>query len=386
MSQNRKPYFDNLDALRFTAAFAVFLFHVGRDVQDFFTLKELYPNFKWLIKIADKGALGVNFFFVLSGFLITYLMIWETENRGSFSYKNFLVRRTFRIWPLYFLIVILGFYVFPAVIDGYDTKHLATNYWFFLANFDEIKYGASDPINFLTSPWSIAVEEQFYVVWGLLGFVLLRNGLSKLRYFKQLIFALLALSAIFRFQNFDNARLLYYHTFSVMPDLLIGCLLAIYWYENPAWFKSLKRVKPWQTISIYVLGAGIILTKNIVFPGIFVVFERYVIALFFAFIVIDQILHHRHFFYPKLHNLSLSLGRISYGIYMYHLVILYFLKQLWFSILENETNKYLLGFSAITYTVVGFILVIIISKLSFRILEKPMLQMKERFSHQSNPK
>lgn len=375
-----KPYFANLDVLRFVAAFAVVAFHLGRDLQNYFSEYAIFSGFRYITKITDKGALGVNFFFVLSGFLITYLMIWELNNRGSFSYKNFLMRRTLRIWPLYFLIVALGFLLFPMLIDTYETSHRGINYLFFLANFDEIKNGAFDSINFLTSPWSIAVEEQFYVVWGFLG--LLFFGLMKPNkvYLKYAVYVLLCVSLVFRWLYWQDARVLYYHTLSVMPDLLFGCLLAIYWEKNPGFFTSLKQVPFKKSILVYALGFLLILFKNIIFSGSLVILERYVIALFFCFIIADQIVNERKIPWTWFHKRAMYLGKISYGIYMFHLVVMYILHD--YILHDYDYKGYpkthlLLG--AMLYVFLAPAITIFISWLSYRFFEKPFLKLKGRF-------
>ena len=104
-------YFENLDGLRFFCFLSVFLFHSfeteNASIQNspaFYTLKEtLFGN----------GFLGVNFFFVLSGFLITYLLIKEKKANNKIQFINFWIRRILRIWPLYFACLFYGFVIFP---------------------------------------------------------------------------------------------------------------------------------------------------------------------------------------------------------------------------------------------------------------------------------
>ena len=169
-------HFENLDALRFLAALSVILFHFSRDIRGFFPGIENKAIYEPFDKLMQKGLLGVNFFFVLSGFLITYLILHEKQEKGYFSLGKFLLRRTLRIWPLYFIIVLIGFVLFPMLINGYYTEHNPWMYLGFLANFDEIIHGANDPINFLTAPWSVAVEEQFYLFWGIALYLLLNTS------------------------------------------------------------------------------------------------------------------------------------------------------------------------------------------------------------------
>lgn len=380
MTNREKPYFENLDALRFTAACSVFVFHLGRELLSFFTAHDVFSEFVWLTKITDKGALGVNFFFVLSGFLITYLMIWEYESKGVFSYKKFLLRRTLRIWPLYFLVMFIGFVFFPLLIQDYETNHKAVNYMIFCANFDEIWHGFSDSVNFLTSPWSIAVEEQFYVIWGLLGLMFLGMAKANLSFLKYAIYGLLIVSFAFRWQHLDDSRTLYYHTFSVMPDLLIGCLLAIFWYENPVLFNRMRNINTWKSMLIYTLGFLVILLKNIIFSGALIIFERYVLALFFAYVIVDQIIHRRSFPVASLHNMALRLGKISYGIYMFHLIIMYLFNVYWFKAVNfSSDQRGLILLLAMLYTVFSWGAVIVVSKLSYRYFESPFLKIKTRF-------
>lgn len=380
LSVKDKPYFDNLDVLRFVAAFAVVVFHLGRDLQNYFSEYAIFSGFEYISKITDKGALGVNFFFVLSGFLITYLMFWEVKTRNTFSYKNFLIRRTLRIWPLYFLIVLIGFVLFPMIFEAYETTHKGINYVLFLANFDEIKYGASDSINFLTSPWSIAVEEQFYVVWGLLG--LLFFGLMKPNkvYLKYAVYALLCVSLIFRWTHWDDARVLYYHTLSVMPDLLFGCLLAVYWDKNPIFFASLKQIPFKKIMLVYVLGFLMILFKNIFFSGSLVIVERYAIALFFCFIIVDQIVNERKISWTWFHKRSLYLGKISYGIYMYHLLVMFLLHDYLLRDFDYKGfSKIDLLLGAVLYVLAAPMITVLLSWLSYKFFEKPFLKLKGRF-------
>src|SRR4051812_22277340 len=107
----KKVYFENLDGLRFLCVLAVFFFHsfytefdyIKNQDSYFFIKKELFGN----------GNLGVNFFFVLSGFLITFLLIEEKKLNGQINLWKFWMRRILRIWPLFYFCVFFGFVIFP---------------------------------------------------------------------------------------------------------------------------------------------------------------------------------------------------------------------------------------------------------------------------------
>ena len=106
-------YFEHLDTLRFFAFFSVFVLHVT-----FFGT--YYNGEPWFVFIKDSlvqnGDLGVNFFFTLSGFLITNLLLQEREDTGKINILKFYARRFLRIWPLYFMLVFVGFIVLPAIL------------------------------------------------------------------------------------------------------------------------------------------------------------------------------------------------------------------------------------------------------------------------------
>ena len=139
-----------LDSLRFFAFLSIFIFHSTA--------------------FLPKGYLGVDFFFVLSSFLLTYLVFIELEQTSKFSKKNFFIRRSLRIFPLYFLVVIFSLVALPLIANITNTKiTLPENellYWLFLSN-----YESSDSIFALKFLWSIAVEEQFYLIFILFGFL-----------------------------------------------------------------------------------------------------------------------------------------------------------------------------------------------------------------------
>jgi peptidoglycan/LPS O-acetylase OafA/YrhL len=111
---NQKVFFPNLDGLRFFAFFFVFMYHCYYEVplqgKDSF----IYLGFH---KIWENGDLGVNFFFTLSGFLITYLLLSEEKQLGGFNISGFYWRRTLRIWPLYFTTVLFGFFIFQTTCN-----------------------------------------------------------------------------------------------------------------------------------------------------------------------------------------------------------------------------------------------------------------------------
>ena len=114
VSEQKMQYRPELDGLRFIAFFAVFLYHVGPVPVDK-PPSLLQPLCKAYNTLSAWGWAGVDLFFVLSGFLITSLLLIERQNMGEVSFKHFFIRRLLRIWPLYFLALLAGCAVLYAL-------------------------------------------------------------------------------------------------------------------------------------------------------------------------------------------------------------------------------------------------------------------------------
>lgn len=367
--ENLHPvYFQNLDACRFLAAFAVLLFHFSNEIKGLFPQLAENSAFKLSYLFLSKGSLGVNFFFVLSGFLITYLILHERKRKGKFHLGKFLIRRTLRIWPLYFLIIGIGFLLFPLIFDDYHTNHRVEYYLLFLANFDEIYNGASDSINFLTSPWSVAVEEQFYLFWGIILFALFRVKKFKPEY---LILLLYILSFVFRWYHASDERLIYYHTFSVCQDILTGSFIGVSLFNGRKWLNRAQEIPRAVVLIIYLIGIGLCVGKNKLFPGMLIVPERFILSLFFGFVIIDQIRGNHSFFKFGKIKLFNYLGKISYGIYMFHLVIM-------FVLIRYIPQDLSMGIYIPLFLLLSILLTFLVSALSYRFIESKFLSLKSK--------
>jgi len=159
-------FFPGLHGLRFFAALAVVIGHVELLKQYFG-----YPNGADQPAFYELGRIAVTFFFVLSGFLITVLLLVEKAKTTTISVSRFYVRRILRIWPLYYLTVFLAFAVVPRIhilhmrglsAGGGNTLPL------FLAFLPQVALSLHPPVPYAEPLWSIGVEEQFYLLWPLL--------------------------------------------------------------------------------------------------------------------------------------------------------------------------------------------------------------------------
>lgn len=322
-AQSQRDYFENINGLRFLGAVAILFFHCATLPGDIWTS---FSDGFWFQKVhfvISRGHLGIVMFFVLSGFLITHILLWEFKSNGKINTINFFIRRFLRVWPLYFLLVIFGFFIFPLLPHGVETVHKIWRFALFLPNLDEIIMGPYDSINFLSTTWSIGVEEQFYIVWGLvLTALTFRKRLNRKVFVGICIGAILS-ALLFRFFHLDDPRVLYYHTFSVMSDLAIGCLIAIWSYSGGAkrYFENLKR---WKIVLFYIAAIAMLLYEGHIFRGTLFVFERITPALIFAVVILEQVYSKQSFF--KLDRIPLFFfsGEITYSFYILHSIFIYY--------------------------------------------------------------
>lgn len=382
MLSNKKSYFENLDGLRFIAFLSVFIAHCF-----------LFSQYKIASPVGNKivghfflnGDLGVNFFFVLSGFLITYLLISEKEKSGTLAIKKFYMRRILRIWPVYFLVIGLGFFFIPFIFQYIPLRDLLFSvevplsklpwYLAFIVNFDVVLNG----INYLTivGLWSVSVEEQFYLIWPIL------NRFTSKYSLLGALCLLMILSYYYRLTYYFDATKIRYSSFSVVNDLAVGGIIAWLVIYSEKFLKFFRELKKYLILSIYSLfficiplrGFSHYFSEGV--DQILLSFEPFLFSLFFAFIILEQNFSLNSFY--KLSNFKQlnKLGKISYGLYCYHMIcilIIAFLFKITFG--EHIQNSLLLFILQFLLTLA---LTVLISKLSFRFLESRLLKLKEKF-------
>jgi peptidoglycan/LPS O-acetylase OafA/YrhL len=345
-------YLSGLNTLRFFAAFFVVISHANLALIKL----GVYPN--CTATFLNRGGDAVDFFFTLSGFLITYLLMAENKNTSTISIKQFYKRRIYRIWPLYFLIVLIGFillgYIYPAFYhQRYFTFSIPEGillYVFFLPN-----YAAKNFVVGILNPlWSIGVEEQFYLFWA----PLIKCFRKKL---KTLIVVFVIISLLYY-------GIIYYNLFHIsagFKDFLltqkfyamaIGSVFSyVLFYKFDKYQQSIFTTKPVQ-----LLIWGIILFHFIV---------GFSFSDFFWFKAILAVLY-------SLENKTLSyLGLISYGIYMYHMLVDYFLRLIVPEILFLHLPVAVI---VISYYVLLLTFTILIASFSFSYFEKYFLNIKNK--------
>src|SRR5688572_13303181 len=279
----KQLYFENLDGLRFLCFLSVFFVHCfNTEIPElksapllYFVKKDLFGN----------GILGVNFFFVLSGFLITFLLIEEKKLNGQIHLRKFWIRRILRIWPLFYFCVFFGFVIFPWLKQAFGQVPLSNgNIWAYLTftnNFDYLK--ALPDSSVLSVLWSVAIEEQFYLVWPIVLYVF---PLKKL----WIPFGLIIIASLVFRALHDTRIMLEHHTLSCIGDMTVGAIGA--WLINVSdQFKT--RIENLSRPSIAVVYLLFILIyffrDEVLFAnyGIRIV-ERLIIAVVIIFIILEQ--------------------------------------------------------------------------------------------------
>ena len=249
-------YFPELDGLRFVAFGLVFLFHQGVP----------WPELSGLVgasasrALRENGWVGVQLFFLLSGYLITTLLLREEAAFGRVDLRAFWVRRVLRIWPLYYLTVFLTFVLMPWVDGGLASsagrwgtwRHLP---WFlgFLGNWSMIAVGpvGSDAQSVL---WSVCVEEQFYLFVPL---IVARVGR---RFRVPVVLALIASAVATRAvlgRSGANQLSIQYNTFAQADTLLAGVLLALWLGPEPRGSR-LGRWLTWGQWGVFGLAVWVV--------------------------------------------------------------------------------------------------------------------------------
>lgn len=373
MEKKKKIYFENLDAIRFLCFLSVFLFHSFHTESELVKNSDIYHFIQ--TSLLSNGNLGVNFFFVLSGFLITYLLIEEKKLNGNINIRKFWIRRVLRIWPLFYCCVFFGFYIFPLLKTslGQEPNETANILYYltFLNNFDFINNGLPDSSS-LGVLWSIAIEEQFYVIWPIVLYIF------PIKRYWIVFVGILAISISSRAIN-SNYLFHEYHTLSCIGDMIIGALGAWLILENDLFKNKLIQL---NKSSIALIYAGFFVCyffrEELFFHSTLIrTLERPLIAIVILFIILEQSFSINSFFKFSKLRLITRLGRISYGLYSLHFIgILITINLFKFYDFTNELIQVLLF-----ETTTALIITIIISYFSYRFLEKPFLRIKDKFSY-----
>jgi peptidoglycan/LPS O-acetylase OafA/YrhL len=345
-----------LDGMRAVAVLMVLVAHVGNFI----------PSSN--IGTYLLGARGVTIFFVLSGYLITSLALNEESKRGRLSFQAFYIRRTFRIFPLYYLVLLL--YCFLVLVLGFvpDKREgliKALPYYFTYLQEIGLAVIGPDKVPFSQS-WSLGYEEKFYLVWPLIVFGFLKTRKSSRPYVASCLILFFAACGLAAAPNTAVGLLFpYYH-------ILVGCLLALLkprpgrvslTYPFLVVILLSQFVAPWLG-----LGVSAAMLNTIIYT--------LAVAGFFAGILTEESIVRQALAWRPL----VFTGKVSYGIYLIHVLCIHACLK----VSQNPLVVLLLSaatsiaFAAVLYRVVESPLIAVGRRLSAKIIERPQAAVGER--------
>ncbi|RAJ92129.1 peptidoglycan/LPS O-acetylase OafA/YrhL [Larkinella arboricola] len=351
-------YLPQLDALRAFAVTLVLIYH-------------WFPQ-DALINKTPNGAIGVTLFFVLSGFLITQILIQNRnqmlagQTTPSAIYRNFIVRRALRIFPVYYLFLTFVYFVLP---DKSDISNSPAYYYLYAYN---ILLHQTDNWADLLSPfWTLSVEEQFYLVWPFV--VLLTPRLQLRRVIIFTIFLGLATRIWWGLTSHSQGIL----TLTCLDSFGIGALWSYILVEQPEKIPTFRRQLRWATLLALVCFLFILTQPH---TSSLRLFQRIILSILSLYLVAQSTIGFGGITGRVLTNPALIyMGKISYGIYVYHMIVSTYLTGLILNKLSRFSPISLHNFWI--HLVSSFLLLIILASLSWFLIEKPITNLKRYFTY-----
>ena len=357
MSKAIHKQLPNLDSVRALAALIVVVSHIELQKQElgFANIRPIVKNF---------GSIGVTIFFVLSGFLITYLLFQEHSSKGKINVSSFYFRRILRIWPLYFIVLLFGVFVYPAHVD---TTGIFLSV-FFLPNIAfmlEKLPGLIDPI------WSLGVEEQFY---------LFHPHFFRMDRIKNIFNTLIGMFLFFYALKFCASKLHWETCSKIMYKARFDCMMLggifsiwiVNYQRDNKYFKTLLSPasifsKPVQA-GLYILYVGYLIAATVQSS----LYNDQFLSILTACAIGNLALNPNCII--NIENKFLSfVGRISFGLYLLHkFPVELMLRSSRAMGIENTTMLNVFVYST------SLTLALMLAWLSFNYYEKYFLKMKDK--------
>ncbi len=315
------------------------------------SIKLLMPLLAFLL----DGQLGVNVFFVISGFLITSLMIQEEEVENKISLKSFYIRRTLRIFPAYYFLLLVYF-----ILQVFNFIHIGASSWLTAITYTKYFNWHNE---WLTShAWSLSIEEHFYLLWPL---VFISGKIFRKRFALLLILLVPVIRVFIYF--FPISWLNEFTIFLRIDAIAIGCLFAIYKDEvikkmSAHWLKLFLTA----LLFLFFLRYGPLLAAKINMGFIFIplgVTHGTIANLLIATIMMYSVFGPKGIWFKILNNKIVNyIGLLSYSIYLW--------QQFFFNPNEN----------LLTHFPINIICIFFMAVFSYHLIELPFLKLKSKFS------
>jgi peptidoglycan/LPS O-acetylase OafA/YrhL len=339
-----------LNGIRAIAVFLVIFYHYGLRLPGGFKV---------------PGAHGVLIFFVMSGFLITWLLLKENEKHGRVSLSGFYRRRVLRIFPAFYFywallvtILLLGHHeiIWPQTISSF----------LYLSNYYQAIFG--DPNNGFSHTWSLAIEEQFYLFWPFL-FAKFRHDLKKMTVFLVGLIGSVWIYRCILYFGLHASQEYFYAAFDARLDsLMVGCLLAVLLKRGALmrFWESVCRGYAAPVFAILLFVTSVFLGP-VLFPRYRDVIGLAIEPLLIAVIIVQAIaLSSTSLFKWMEWGWVRFLGQISYSLYLYQQLTL------------QSVHKRLIGQPEIVQLSAAVAVTILAACFSFYVIERPFLKLKDR--------
>jgi peptidoglycan/LPS O-acetylase OafA/YrhL len=353
--------FHTFDSLRFFAFILVFMWHMPY---------QLFPGLSFL-KL--RGDASVYLFFTLSGFLITYIVLQEKQAFGNFNFKNFMVRRILRIWPLYYLVVLFAFctpYLLSLVgisgnSNGYEPNWLYSA--LFLENYMIMAHHGYANVSPLPVTWTVCIEEHYYIIWGI---VLYFSKMKHIPYWIGFFIALAFLSRVFFLEHG-----MYFKDILTNFDYFMYGAIPAWLYLNYR-KKTLGKVESipysYKFITVCAVALYAVFGLYYYFPG-----KELIEPLFFGLLYMGLIfilLPKQNRFRLEDSNIFSKWGTYAYGMYLFHVIIINLAKTVY-------EKSGLVWPDWIVFTAIFLFagaLTIVAGRISFIWFEKPLMRLKPK--------
>ena len=341
-----------MNGLRAIAAFSVVIFHLNMSMH-YYSLPEM-PT-------VDLAGFGVTIFFAISGFLITFLLLKEKEIK-EINIKHFYLRRILRIWPLYFLILIVSLFTAYQYNIG-ELPGTLPYYVFILAN---VPFALGTALPFLGHYWSIGVEEQFYLFWPWLV-KKKSNVLKTVTVFAISYFFLRVICRIIEIKFGYSYPYLFVHICR-FDCMAIGGIGGILFFQKNATFLKIVQLKISQIIAWTVI---VLLMFNKFHIASLI--DNEIVSIITVVLIINLSQNKKTLInleYPVFN----FLGKISYGVYIIHQLVIFYCSK-FINLIEFP---YYIKLPIVYLVVIG--VTILLSYLSYEYFEKLFLKIKQKYT------
>ncbi len=348
----KRQYFPALDGLRCVAILIVLIAHSR-------------------IGLLRVGGVGVDIFFVLSGFLITSILLSEHDRFGSINYRNFYARRFLRLLPCMVLVIAFVAVERRLALGYWPLRDLSLSIGYAMNWARTMEIGNHFPLG---HTWSLAIEEQFYLVWPVIVALVCsrtRSPRSRFAVLSSMAIAIMAYRCVM--SGILSADRVYYGSDTHCDGLIFGSALAFFVATLPAGLlaANASRWVGWVFSPLAVLTLGVIVFKTLLLKSSMGRAGSVAVTLASVTIVLD-IIAGSHCLLESIltQRLPIWIGKISYGLYLWHLPIYYVLADFHLGWIAKLT--------------IGIPLSIAVSALSFYTVEKRIMSYKVKFTRENS--